>query len=214
MTDQAQGFRVEQYKAGIQSVAANSPDDYEGGCPKCGNMEVANVGRNHYGFCRDHKAAWCIGSNLYDSWRHEDEKIWDANKRLLADYEMVEPVHLVPENKTEEFRRNPVLKSKGECFAHYAEREPTGFFQLDGFLDSDDFMGRDEDGDALSAGGTTELMSGVADVRVLVRTDDHAQAVRLLEKLLAWFKLNPDLLSDYMPRPRAQSGANGSDIPF
>lgn len=50
-------------------------DNYFGGCPHCGQTDgCANVGRSHWFFCSTHETKWCIGSNLFSSWRNETEE--------------------------------------------------------------------------------------------------------------------------------------------
>jgi hypothetical protein len=68
----------------------------------------------------------------------------------------------------------------------YAAREPFEFVQYDGFSDmyGDDLIRPDEDGDGITWTETKELMSGVSNVRVLIRKfEDPKLAVRLLRKL-------------------------------
>ncbi len=85
----------------------------------------------------------------------------------------------------------------GEKLAHYAKREPKHFLQLDGFYlphGGDDLMRPDDDGDAICAQGTVELMHG-ATVRILIPGDaDPKVAARQLKKLAKWFKRKPSLL--------------------
>lgn len=76
---------------------------------------------------------------------------------------------------------------KQELLAHYATRDPQGFYQLDGFHDDNpsrtDVITHDADGDAVIAGVTYELMTGVYAVRVLVTAGtSEADALRLLKK--------------------------------
>ena len=50
-------------------------DNYFGGCPHCGQTDgSANIGRSHWFFCSTHETKWCIGSNLFSSWRNETEE--------------------------------------------------------------------------------------------------------------------------------------------
>jgi hypothetical protein len=74
--------------------------DYESefdGCPKCGgNDGYTNVGRSHWCCCQEHKTKWCIGANLFDSWREETEEEQRAayNKIGLGVFEEVEPLQM------------------------------------------------------------------------------------------------------------------------
>jgi hypothetical protein len=71
------------------AVAEIDPD---GICPECGKSKMLNVGRDHWGFCDEHKTNWHIDSNLYSAWQHESEETWDANKRQLDGYRVVRPL--------------------------------------------------------------------------------------------------------------------------
>lgn len=49
-------------------------DDYFGTCPECGSHDgYYNVGKAHWFVCHEHEVRWCVGSNLFSSWRTEDE---------------------------------------------------------------------------------------------------------------------------------------------
>jgi hypothetical protein len=70
-------------------------NDYFGGCPHCGKADgCTNVGRSHWYFCKLHKTKWCIGANLFSSWRNETE---DEQRRAydeigLDGFTAVEPL--------------------------------------------------------------------------------------------------------------------------
>ena len=65
--------------------------DYSVGCPHCGaNNGFFNVGQAHWLVCDVHKTKWCIGSNLFSSWKQESETIWWKNAEKLANYSEVE----------------------------------------------------------------------------------------------------------------------------
>jgi hypothetical protein len=70
-------------------------DNYFGGCPQCGRDDgCANVGRSHWFYCKEHKVKWCIGSNLFSTWRDETE---EEQRRIyneigLGDFTEVEPL--------------------------------------------------------------------------------------------------------------------------
>jgi hypothetical protein len=78
--------------------------DYFGGCPECWrNDGYLNYGRDHWFVCHKHKVRWYVGSNLFSSWREEDEESWNENAKLLSTYREVEEVtHLPPEYDREE----------------------------------------------------------------------------------------------------------------
>ncbi len=92
---------------------------------------------------------------------------------------------------------DPAHGLKSQRLAHYLEREPVLFHQIDGFNPPscpvpDTY---DDDGDELFCGHTYELMSGGPAVRVLI-TDgtDREVAVRLLRKMVDWLEREPDLV--------------------
>ncbi len=98
--------------------------------------------------------------------------------------------------------------------AHYASRKPKHFLQLDGYYmpDGDDMHCPDDDGDAVVADGTVELMNG-ADVRVLIPHDgDVLVAVRQLKKIAKWLKREPSLFD--LAKPREYPVYGKDDIPF
>ncbi len=66
-------------------------DDYFGWCPECGRRDgYRNIGRAHWFFCDAHRTRWCVGSNLFSSWRYEHEGIWRQNGEHLCDYRDVD----------------------------------------------------------------------------------------------------------------------------
>lgn len=68
--------------------------DYFGGCPYCGlNDGCLNLGRDHWYVCHTHRTKWWVGSNLFSSWRHEDEEDWALHALRIRDYEEVESVN-------------------------------------------------------------------------------------------------------------------------
>src|SRR5262249_53662843 len=67
-----------------------------GGCPICHKYDGhANVGRSHVFYCKEHKKAWNVGSNLFSGWadqtEEEQRRIWD--KIGLDQFEEVAPYH-------------------------------------------------------------------------------------------------------------------------
>jgi hypothetical protein len=67
--------------------------DYFGGCPKCGTHDgFLSVGREHWFICHMHRVKWCVGANLFDSWKHQDASRFRQNAWLLANYAEVEPL--------------------------------------------------------------------------------------------------------------------------
>lgn len=71
-------------------------DNYFGGCPKCGKTDgYINIGRSHWFSCEKHKTKWCIGSNLFSSWKDETEEEQRAifDKLGFGNFKEVEPIH-------------------------------------------------------------------------------------------------------------------------
>jgi hypothetical protein len=72
--------------------------NYFGGCPKCGGTDgCANISKSHWYYCREHKTQWCVGVNLFSSWRHQTEaeqrEWYEAND--FGSYEEVEPLAML-----------------------------------------------------------------------------------------------------------------------
>jgi len=66
---------------------------YFGAC-YCGKTSgYFNIGRNHWFCCNDCKTRWCIGNNLFSSWRSESEDEWKENIERYKDYKEIEPLN-------------------------------------------------------------------------------------------------------------------------
>jgi hypothetical protein len=77
----------------LDAARAKRSDRCFGACPICGCCDgYLNVERSHYAICKTHKAYWCIGGNLFDSWRHDTQAKWNANAALLETFTEVEPI--------------------------------------------------------------------------------------------------------------------------
>ena len=79
----------------IQLPVAVRPvhNDRFGNCTICKRRDaILNVNRVHFGVCHRHRVCWCIGSNLFDSWRHESEATWRRNDALLRTYDEDPPI--------------------------------------------------------------------------------------------------------------------------
>jgi len=49
-------------------------EGYFGLCPICKKTDgYLNVGRSHWFICEEHRVRWCIGANIFSSWRDETE---------------------------------------------------------------------------------------------------------------------------------------------
>jgi hypothetical protein len=69
-------------------------DYHFGVCPVCHKTNgYLNAGRSHRFYCEEHRKSWCVGSNLFSSWRFETEeeqrRKWDEIG--LDGFEEVEP---------------------------------------------------------------------------------------------------------------------------
>lgn len=68
--------------------------DAFGGCPECGRSDgYLNVGSAHWFFCEAHKIKWCIGENIFSSWRNEATFVWECNQAKLSTYRQVPELH-------------------------------------------------------------------------------------------------------------------------
>jgi hypothetical protein len=66
--------------------------NYFGGCPTCGRADgYRNAGKSHRFFRDVHKTSWCVGSNLFSTWRDQTEDEQRAAWHI-GDYEEVEPL--------------------------------------------------------------------------------------------------------------------------
>jgi hypothetical protein len=78
-------------------TAQPQTDAHFGGCPICGcEGNFLNIGRDHWVACPYHRTKWCIGSNLFSSWREEKQADWDRNARELSGYVEVRPIFPKP----------------------------------------------------------------------------------------------------------------------
>ena len=69
--------------------------EYFGHCPTCHGAPdvILNLRRDHWACCHADKKRWCVGSNLFSSWREESEADWQRNYEQIKDYEDVESWH-------------------------------------------------------------------------------------------------------------------------
>ena len=105
-------------------------------------------------------------------------------------------------------------KVKADKLTHYSGRDPKQFLQFDVFThvkEGDSVAVPDDDGESLFSGVTTELMTGLVSVRVLVVPDTPQETVvRALKKVGAWIERKPDLL-DQDKRPDLPESPSGSN---
>ena len=114
-------------------------DNYFGGCPHCGRTDgCTNVGPSHWYFCKAHKTKWCIGSNLFSSWKEqtEDEQrhAYDAigmgvftEVEPLPCNEFVSKANLLPDTG----KRYPSDAAPGRMPAHKGGDESRGHTHRD-----------------------------------------------------------------------------------
>jgi len=96
---------------------------------------------------------------------------------------------------TRAFKELPQDKQKQILLRKYSQKPVSHFAQLDGFdvgIDGgDDVMRPDKEGDWLSGGNTSELMSGGPNVRILISEGTSKQvALRLIQKLVGWLEVD------------------------
>ena len=87
----------------LPDVKPTTIRDYFGGCPICGlNDGYLNIHRGHWFNCRNHQLRWCAGSNLFRSWRSENEGDWNENLQKIGSFREVSPM-LNPDDRPEGF---------------------------------------------------------------------------------------------------------------
>ena len=121
------------------------PDSHFGGCPQCGKSDcVRNIGRDHWFCCDEHKTKWCVGSNLFSGWREENEKIWDKNSALLANYTQVQPIRSWPAEHTTHESEERALNAQLQGALAYENgfEEPIANLIADAFKSDSIFLKR------------------------------------------------------------------------
>lgn len=88
---------------------------FDGGCPRCGtNDGYVNIGRSHWFYCADHKVMWCVGQNLYSSWKYQTEseqrKIYDDLG--MSDYREITCVEAHSHPLVQQYERDLVEQLK------------------------------------------------------------------------------------------------------
>lgn len=69
-----------------------SREDYFGVCPICHRQNgYLNDGRDHWFVCNTHMTKWCVGSNLFSTWRHLTKEESFGQRDELTRYRAVEP---------------------------------------------------------------------------------------------------------------------------
>jgi hypothetical protein len=104
-----------------------------------------------------------------------------------------------------------------EKIAHYAQRRPKHFLQIDGIFAAgryDEQTPIDIEGDFIEASKTVELMNG-SDVRVLIPDGTNPKvAIRHLKKMAKLLKVNPKLMDYAKPDLEDTQAYEDNDIPF
>lgn len=105
-----------------------------------------------------------------------------------------------------------------EKIAHYAQREPKHFLQLDAVFAPVDIEGQmsiDFEGDFLDARGTVELMH-CSNVRVLIPRETNPKvAIRQLKKLAKLLRAKPELMDFAKPdKEDTQAFEEDDYLPF
>ena len=78
--------------------------DHFGVCPKCLETDgCLHVGRDEWFVCREHKAKWYVGSNLFSVWREMTDEEFKNNEELLESYKDIKPIHLLERNNSEDY---------------------------------------------------------------------------------------------------------------
>jgi hypothetical protein len=94
-------------------------ENYFGGCPHCGRTDgYANAGKSHRFFCKDHRTSWCVGSNLFSSWRDQTE---DEQRRIWAEIGLDEFTDVEPLPCTEAMEQHP----EDRVIAHVGHIDPS-----------------------------------------------------------------------------------------
>ena len=90
-------------------------EHYFGACPTCGGCDgYLNVGRSHWFYCEKHKVKWCVGSNLFDSWKDQTE---EEQRRLYDEVDLGSFTKLGL-NQVTKHKRGGELSN---VYAHWAE---------------------------------------------------------------------------------------------
>jgi hypothetical protein len=80
-------------------------------CPFCFEQDsCANMGSEHWFYCKTHKVKWCPGTNLLSSWKRETEdqqrKAWEALG--MEGFKEVRPAAYSAEERKDEERANRI----------------------------------------------------------------------------------------------------------
>ena len=71
---------------------ADADEAYWGLCPICRHNDgYLNLLYDHWFVCDEHRVKWCVGADLFSSWRDESPDVWADNWDRLKGYAEVEP---------------------------------------------------------------------------------------------------------------------------
>jgi len=195
--------------------------DHNGLCPVCSaDAEILNVGRNHFGVCREHKIYWPIGSNLFSGWRDEEPATWDANEKLLATYteasesrkvgtaSQLDNVAMQDEvgrmfaereqndaPKPADKSNRPQLATLGQCLEEVATGNREGFTKITTRYPEEYFERPRVMVEAATASNLNH-----APVTVFIRREiGAAAAIVMLNAAVQWLEKHSDKLSDFTP---------------
>ncbi|MCZ6803438.1 MAG: hypothetical protein O7D86_05775 [Proteobacteria bacterium] len=72
-----------------------------GVCPKCSKSDgFVNLGKEHWFICRDHKAKWFGGINLFEGWENQTVAQSESIAVMLESYKEVIPLRSTDEEHT------------------------------------------------------------------------------------------------------------------
>ena len=107
-------------------------DSYFGNCPKCRRTHgCRSIGPDHWYVCHTHRTKWCVGSNLFSTWKELTDVQHFENARLLGGYTEVRPVRpslirRIGFDIVDRWRRLiPPTKEDREIMASLDERSPS-----------------------------------------------------------------------------------------
>jgi len=71
----------------------DSGQEYWRVCPECRRHDgYLNIGRAHWFVCHTHRVKWCVGDNLFSTWKFQTEAHWQQNWARIRSYRAVEPL--------------------------------------------------------------------------------------------------------------------------
>ena len=77
----------------LPQIDPSDVGDPFGGCPICaGNDGYRNLHMEHWFVCREHQVRWCLGKDLFDTWRSEHPSDWDDNYKEIGGFRPVYPM--------------------------------------------------------------------------------------------------------------------------